>query len=65
MTKPIEQLSDMVARFAADSDDGIQIKGAQFTLEVALLGNELATWPDLTAEIRAPTGTIPNRSRPR
>jgi 2-oxoglutarate ferredoxin oxidoreductase subunit alpha len=58
MTKPVEQLSEVVVRFAGDSGDGMQITGAQFTLEAALLGNDLATWPDFPAEIRAPTGTI-------
>jgi 2-oxoglutarate ferredoxin oxidoreductase subunit alpha len=58
VTKPVEQVSDVVVRFAGDSGDGMQITGAQFTLEAALLGNDLATWPDFPAEIRAPTGTI-------
>jgi 2-oxoglutarate ferredoxin oxidoreductase subunit alpha len=62
MTTPMEQISDVVVSFAADSGDGIRITGGQFTLETALLGNDLATWPDFPAEIRAPTGTIPNRS---
>jgi 2-oxoglutarate ferredoxin oxidoreductase subunit alpha len=58
MTKPVEQVSDVVVRFAGDSGDGMQITGAQFTLESALLGNDLATLPDFPAEIRAPTGTV-------
>src|SRR6516162_383544 len=58
MTKPVEQVSDVVVRFAGDSGDGMQITGAQFTLEAALLGNDLATLPDFPAEIRAPTGTV-------
>jgi 2-oxoglutarate ferredoxin oxidoreductase subunit alpha len=65
MTKPSGQLSDVGVRFAGDSDDGIQITGAEFTLEATLPGNDLATWPDFPAEIRAPTGAILNRSRRR
>ncbi|HEY6060064.1 MAG TPA: 2-oxoacid:acceptor oxidoreductase subunit alpha [Gemmatimonadales bacterium] len=44
-------------RFAGDSGDGMQITGSQFTLETALAGNDLATFPDYPAEIRAPAGT--------
>ena len=44
-------------RFAGDSGDGMQVTGSQFTLETALAGNDLATFPDYPAEIRAPTGT--------
>ncbi len=47
----------MVIRFAGDSGDGVQITGAQFTQQTALMGNDLATFPDFPAEIRAPTGT--------
>jgi 2-oxoglutarate/2-oxoacid ferredoxin oxidoreductase subunit alpha len=46
-----------VIRFAGDSGDGMQITGSQFTLETALAGNDLATFPDFPAEIRAPAGT--------
>ncbi len=49
---------DAVAiRFAGDSGDGMQLTGAQFTVETALAGNDLATFPDFPAEIRAPAGT--------
>ncbi|MCG8511688.1 MAG: 2-oxoacid:acceptor oxidoreductase subunit alpha, partial [Rhodospirillales bacterium] len=44
-------------RFAGDSGDGIQLTGSQFTLSTALIGNDLATFPDFPAEIRAPAGT--------
>jgi 2-oxoglutarate ferredoxin oxidoreductase subunit alpha len=44
-------------RFAGDSGDGIQLTGGQFTLSTALAGNDLATFPDFPAEIRAPQGT--------
>ncbi|MGH9262137.1 MAG: 2-oxoacid:acceptor oxidoreductase family protein, partial [Acidimicrobiales bacterium] len=49
---------DAVAiRFAGDSGDGMQLTGSQFTVETALVGNDLATFPDFPAEIRAPAGT--------
>ena len=47
----------MVVRFAGDSGDGMQLTGSQFTLTTALAGNDLATFPDFPAEIRAPIGT--------
>ncbi len=52
-----EEIEDVVIRFAGDSGDGIQITGGQFTLTTALAGNDLATFPDFPAEIRAPAGT--------
>jgi 2-oxoglutarate ferredoxin oxidoreductase subunit alpha len=52
-----EQVEDVVVRFAGDSGDGIQITGGQFTLTTALAGNDLSTFPDFPAEIRAPQGT--------
>ena len=58
MAKTIEQISDVVVRFAGDSGDGMQLTGAQFTLEAGLFGNDLATLPDFPAEIRAPAGTV-------
>jgi len=52
-------LSDaVVVRFAGDSGDGMQLTGGQFTLSTALAGNDLATFPDFPAEIRAPQGTL-------
>jgi 2-oxoglutarate ferredoxin oxidoreductase subunit alpha len=47
----------VVIRFAGDSGDGMQLTGTQFTMETALIGNDLATFPDYPAEIRAPAGT--------
>src|SRR6201986_1859260 len=47
----------VVVRFAGDSGDGMQLTGGQFTLSTALAGNDLATFPDFPAEIRAPPGT--------
>ncbi len=49
-------------RFAGDSGDGMQITGTQFTNTAALVGNDLATFPDFPAEIRAPAGTLPGVS---
>ena len=46
-----------VVRFAGDSGDGMQITGSRFTMETALAGSDLATFPDFPAEIRAPVGT--------
>ena len=48
----------VVVRFAGDSGDGMQLTGGQFTLSTALTGNDLATFPDFPAEIRAPQGTL-------
>ncbi len=47
----------VVIRFAGDSGDGMQLTGTQFTRETALAGNDLSTFPDYPAEIRAPAGT--------
>ena len=44
-------------RFAGDSGDGMQLTGSQFTLAAAVAGNDLVTFPDFPAEIRAPVGT--------
>ncbi len=55
---PCEQLEEVVIRFAGDSGDGMQLTGTQFTNTAAVLGNDLATFPDYPAEIRAPVGTL-------
>jgi 2-oxoglutarate/2-oxoacid ferredoxin oxidoreductase subunit alpha len=57
-----EVLDQAVIRFAGDSGDGMQITGSQFTNTAALYGNDIATFPDYPAEIRAPAGTIPGVS---
>ncbi|HEY8029653.1 MAG TPA: 2-oxoacid:acceptor oxidoreductase subunit alpha [Gaiellaceae bacterium] len=62
MAKPVEQLSQVIVRFAGDSGDGMQLTGAQFTSETALLGNDISTFPDFPAEIRAPAGSLPGVS---
>lgn len=62
MTRKDELLQDVVIKFAGDSGDGMQLTGSQFTNNTALLGMDLATFPDFPAEIRAPQGTIPGVS---
>ena len=57
-----EVIEQAVIRFAGDSGDGMQITGNQFTNTAALYGNDIATFPDYPAEIRAPAGTIPGVS---
>ena len=54
---PRQELETAVVRFAGDSGDGMQLTGGQFTLTAALAENDLATFPDFPAEIRAPAGT--------
>lgn len=55
--KPIEELAEATVRFCGDSGDGMQLAGTQFTTTSALMGNDVATFPDFPAEIRAPRGT--------
>jgi 2-oxoglutarate ferredoxin oxidoreductase subunit alpha len=62
VAKPVEQLESVVIRFAGDSGDGMQLTGGRFTSETALSGNDLATFPDFPAEIRAPAGSLPGVS---
>jgi 2-oxoglutarate/2-oxoacid ferredoxin oxidoreductase subunit alpha len=62
VSKPVEQLDSVVIRFAGDSGDGMQLTGGRFTSETALSGNDLATFPDFPAEIRAPAGSLPGVS---
>jgi 2-oxoglutarate/2-oxoacid ferredoxin oxidoreductase subunit alpha len=62
MTRKKEVLNDVVIKFAGDSGDGMQLTGSQFTNNTALLGIDLATFPDFPAEIRAPQGTLPGVS---
>jgi len=59
---PLQQQEEVVIRFAGDSGDGMQITGNQFTHTSAIIGNDLATFPDYPAEIRAPAGTRPGVS---
>ena len=53
-----EQLDQVIVRFAGDSGDGMQLTGDRFTTSSALIGNDLSTFPDFPAEIRAPAGTL-------
>jgi 2-oxoglutarate/2-oxoacid ferredoxin oxidoreductase subunit alpha len=66
ITEPLarrrETVENAVIRFCGDSGDGMQITGSQFTNTAALFGNDLATFPDFPAEIRAPAGTLPGVS---
>lgn len=57
-----EVLQEVVIKFAGDSGDGMQLTGSQFTNNTAMLGIDLATFPDFPAEIRAPIGTLPGVS---
>src|SRR5512139_1932874 len=60
--RPVQTLDRVVIRFAGDSGDGMQLTGTQFTATAATVGNDLATFPDYPAEIRAPAGTLPGVS---
>ena len=62
MDKQQVLLNDVVIKFAGDSGDGMQLTGSQFTNNTALLGIDVATFPDFPAEIRAPIGTVPGVS---
>lgn len=62
MSRKEEVLQDVVIKFAGDSGDGMQLTGSQFTNNTALMGIDLATFPDFPAEIRAPQGTLPGVS---
>ena len=62
MAVPIQIVEDVVIKFAGDSGDGMQLTGSQFTNNSALIGNDLSTFPDFPAEIRAPQGTVPGVS---
>ncbi|TVR03475.1 MAG: 2-oxoacid:acceptor oxidoreductase subunit alpha [Deltaproteobacteria bacterium] len=55
---PPEIRDSLIIRFAGDSGDGMQLTGSRFTETAALAGNDVATFPDFPAEIRAPAGTI-------
>ena len=57
-----QNLIDVTIRFAGDSGDGMQLTGTQFTNTSAIIGNDVATFPDFPAEIRAPAGSLPGVS---
>ena len=54
----LEQVDSVTIRFVGDSGDGMQLTGSEFTKASALAGNDLATFPDFPAEIRAPAGSL-------
>src|SRR4026209_1964799 len=56
--KHLEEVETVTIRFAGDSGDGMQLTGTQFTNTSAVLGNDISTFPDFPAEIRAPAGTL-------
>jgi 2-oxoglutarate ferredoxin oxidoreductase subunit alpha len=56
--KPVEEIQRVAIRLAGDSGDGMQLTGTKFTEATALAGNDLSTFPDFPAEIRAPAGTL-------
>lgn len=58
----IQDVENVIIRFAGDSGDGIQVTGAMFTHNSAIAGNDISTLPDFPAEIRAPAGTLPGVS---
>src|SRR6201994_3664225 len=57
-SKNVEQLDRVGVRIAGASGDGMQLTGDRFTQETAMFGNDLATFPNFPAEIRAPAGTL-------
>lgn len=62
MAVPVQVVEDVVIKFAGDSGDGMQLTGTQFSNNSALVGNDLSTFPDFPAEIRAPQGSVPGVS---
>src|SRR5207244_5214018 len=58
LDKQVLTLEDATVRFCGDSGDGMQLAGSQFTNTSALVGNDIATFPDFPAEIRAPRATL-------
>jgi 2-oxoglutarate ferredoxin oxidoreductase subunit alpha len=58
MSEKIQELDNVVIKFAGDSGDGMQLTGDQFSNTTAFIGNDLSTFPDFPAEIRAPQGTV-------
>jgi 2-oxoglutarate ferredoxin oxidoreductase subunit alpha len=58
----VQELERVTIRFAGDSGDGMQLTGTQFTRTAAVFGNDISTFPDFPAEIRAPAGSLPGVS---
>ncbi|MCB0272168.1 MAG: 2-oxoacid:acceptor oxidoreductase family protein, partial [Bdellovibrionales bacterium] len=61
-TTSIKEVDEVIIRFAGDSGDGMQLTGDQFTMTSAIIGNDISTFPDFPAEIRAPAGSLPGVS---
>jgi 2-oxoglutarate ferredoxin oxidoreductase subunit alpha len=59
---PVQEIDTVTIRFCGDSGDGMQLTGSEFTRASAIAGNDLQTFPDYPAEIRAPAGTLPGVS---
>ncbi|MEZ4820837.1 MAG: 2-oxoacid:acceptor oxidoreductase family protein, partial [Bdellovibrionota bacterium] len=59
---PSKEIDEVIIRFAGDSGDGMQLTGGQFTMTSAIAGNDISTFPDFPAEIRAPAGSLPGVS---
>ncbi|MCZ6795445.1 MAG: 2-oxoacid:acceptor oxidoreductase family protein, partial [Planctomycetota bacterium] len=57
-SRDVREVDNVIIRFAGDSGDGIQVTGAMFSHNSAMLGNDISTMPDFPAEIRAPAGTL-------
>src|SRR3954454_12896425 len=62
MAKAVERVDQVTIRFAGDSGDGMQLTGARFTSQTAVLGKDLATLPNCPAETRTPAGSLPGVS---
>jgi 2-oxoglutarate/2-oxoacid ferredoxin oxidoreductase subunit alpha len=60
--RSVQELDRVTIRFAGDSGDGMQLTGTQFTRTAAMFGNDVSTFPDYPAEIRAPAGSLPGVS---
>jgi 2-oxoglutarate ferredoxin oxidoreductase subunit alpha len=60
--RDVQLLDRVTIRFAGDSGDGMQLTGTQFTRTAAVFGNDISTFPDYPAEIRAPAGSLPGVS---
>ena len=60
--RDVTELERVTIRFAGDSGDGMQLAGTQFTKTSAVVGNDISTFPDIPAEIRAPQGSLPGVS---
>ena len=58
MSKIVEEIDQVVIKFAGDSGDGMQLTGTQFSDTSAMFGNDIATFPNYPSEIRAPQGSL-------